>query len=100
MAIIKPFKALRPLTQTAPIVSSVPYDVVNREESKELAEGNPLSFLRVTRSEIEFDNSVSPYSPEIYKKAKENLEKLKKAAPLRMDEKSLLPFYKSPVNRG
>ena len=76
MAIIKPFKALRPLAQTAPIVSSVPYDVVNREESKELAEGNPLSFLRVTRSEIEFDNSVSPYSPEIYKKAKREFREI------------------------
>jgi uncharacterized protein (DUF1015 family) len=98
MAIIKPFRALRPLAQTAPIVSSVPYDVVNREESKELADGNPLSFLRITRSEIEFDNSVSAYSPEIYKKAKENLEKLKKNAPLQMDEKPHFYLYRLIMN--
>ena len=98
MAIIKPFNALRPLPQTAPMVSSVPYDVVNREESKELAEGNPLSFLRITRSEIEFDNSVSPYSPEIYKKAKQNLERLKKAAPLKMDEKPHFYLYRLIMN--
>lgn len=98
MAIIKPFNALRPLAQTAPMVSSVPYDVVNREESKELAEGNPLSFLRITRSEIEFDSDVSPYSPEIYKKAKVNLEKLKKEAPLRMDEKPHFYLYRLIMN--
>jgi uncharacterized protein (DUF1015 family) len=98
MAVIKPFKALRPLARTAPIVSSVPYDVVNREESKELADGNPLSFLRVTRSEIEFDNSVSPYSQEIYKKAKENLDQLKKNAPLNIDEKPHFYLYKLIMN--
>jgi uncharacterized protein (DUF1015 family) len=98
MAIIKPFKALRPLAQTAPMVSSVPYDVVNRDESKELADGNPLSFLRITRSEIEFDNSVSAYSPEIYKKAKANLEKLKKEAPLHMDDKPHFYLYRLIMN--
>jgi uncharacterized protein (DUF1015 family) len=98
MAIIKPFKALRPLAQTAPMVSSVPYDVVNREESKELADGNPLSFLRITRSEIEFDNSVSAYSPEIYKKAKVNLEKLKKEAPLHIDDKPHFYLYRLIMN--
>ena len=98
MAIIKPFKALRPLAQTAPMVSSVPYDVVNREESKELADGNPLSFLRITRSEIEFDPSVSAYSPEIYKKAKVNLEKLRKEAPLRMDDKPHFYLYRLIMN--
>jgi uncharacterized protein (DUF1015 family) len=98
MAIIKPFKALRPLAQTAPMVSSVPYDVVNREESKELADGNPLSFLRITRSEIDFDSDVSAYSPEIYKKAKVNLEKLKKEAPLHMDDKPHFYLYRLIMN--
>jgi uncharacterized protein (DUF1015 family) len=98
MAVIRPFRALRPGVKTAPIVSSVPYDVVNRQEAKDFAEGNPLSFLRITRSEIEFDNSVNPYSPEIYKKAKENIDRLKKQAPLETDEKPHFYLYKLVMN--
>jgi uncharacterized protein (DUF1015 family) len=94
MAVIKPFKALRPEPKSAPVVASVPYDVVDRNEAKEYAKGNPLSFLRVTRSEIEFDDSVNAYSPEIYTKAKENLDKLIKDAPLIMDERPHFYLYK------
>jgi uncharacterized protein (DUF1015 family) len=65
MAVIKPFKALRPAKEVAHLVSSVPYDVVNREEATELAEGNPLSFLRITRAEIELDSEVNAYSKEV-----------------------------------
>lgn len=82
MAIIRPFKALRPTEKNAHLVSSVPYDVVNREEAKELAGENNLSFLKVTRSEIDLDDNVSAYSPEVYQKAKSNLEKLIDEAPL------------------
>jgi uncharacterized protein (DUF1015 family) len=98
MAVIRPFRALRPLTKIAPIVSSIPYDVVNREEAKEFAEGNHLSFLRITRSEIDFDNSVNPYSPEVYAKAKENLDNLRKEAPLQLDEKPHFYLYKLVMN--
>jgi uncharacterized protein (DUF1015 family) len=69
MAVIRPFRAVRPLDKVAHLVASVPYDVVNREEAAELAKGNPLSFLRVTRSEIELDSNVSPYDEKVYKKA-------------------------------
>ena len=69
MAVIRPFRAVRPLDKVAHLVASVPYDVVNREEAAELAKGNPLSFLRVTRSEIELNSSISPYDEEVYKKA-------------------------------
>jgi uncharacterized protein (DUF1015 family) len=98
MAVIRPFRALRPLTKIAPVVSSIPYDVVNREEAKEFAEGNHLSFLRITRSEIDFDNSVNPYSPEVYAKAKENLDNLRKEAPLQLDEKPHFYLYKLVMN--
>jgi len=66
MAVIRPFRAVRPVKEVAHLVASVPYDVVNKEESAELAKGNPISFLRVTRSEIEIDGKVSPYSSEVY----------------------------------
>jgi len=73
MAVIKPFKALRPAKESAHLVASVPYDVVNREEAADLSKGNNLNFLRVTRSEIELENNIDAYSPDVYQKAKENL---------------------------
>lgn len=94
MAVIRPFKALRPNEKVAHLVASVPYDVVNREEAAELAKGNPLSFLRVTRSEIEMPSDIDIYSSEVYKKAKENLERLKQEAPLFIDEEPHIYIYK------
>ncbi len=94
MAVIKAFKALRPLKDSADKVASVPYDVVNTDEAKNLAEGNQLSFLRVTRSEIELKENIDPYSPEVYKKAKENLQRLISQAPLKVDETENFYLYK------
>lgn len=98
MAVIRPFKALRPSKEKAHIVASVPYDVVNRKEAKEQADGNSLNFLRVTRSEIELDDNVNPYSEVVYKKAKENLNRLKKEAPLVTDETPHFYLYKLVMN--
>ncbi|MCL5030792.1 MAG: DUF1015 family protein [Bacteroidetes bacterium] len=94
MAVIKAFKALRPTKDSADKVASVPYDVVNTEEAKQLAEENPLSFLRVTRSEIELKENIDPYSPEVYKKAKENLQRLISQAPLKVDESEHFYLYR------
>ena len=94
MAVIRPFKALRPTKEKAHIVASVPYDVVNRKEAKEQADGNPLNFLRVTRSEIELEDSVSQYSEEVYRKAKNNLDQLTKEAPLINDDKPHFYLYR------
>jgi len=94
MAVIRPFRALRPSKESAHLVATVPYDVVNREEAQKLAEGNDLSFLRVTRSEIELDPSVDPYSKEVYIKAKENLDLLLKRVPFQIDDKPRFYLYK------
>lgn len=94
MAVIKPFKALRPAKQNAEKVASVPYDVVNTDEVKELAEGNPLSFLRVTRSELELNEHTDPYSHEVYLRAKENLDKLINDGVLISDEKEHFYIYR------
>ncbi|MFZ1292152.1 MAG: DUF1015 family protein [Melioribacteraceae bacterium] len=93
MAIIRPFKAIRPAQNVAHLVASVPYDVVNREESANLAAGNELNFLRVTRSEIELPENVSPYDKSVYQKAKENFERLIEQAPLIQDEEENLYVY-------
>ena len=94
MATIKPFKALRPTKEIAPTVASVPYDVVNREEAKALAGANKLSFLHITRSEIDLPDDVSPYAKEVYSKAKENLDALRKSAPLIVDDKPHFYLYR------
>ncbi len=94
MAIVKPFRALRPNKNNAYLVASVPYDVVNREEAKQFAAGNDLSFLHITRAEIDLPDDVNPYAKDVYAKAKENLSKLKSSAPLVIDEKPHYYLYR------
>lgn len=93
MAVIRPFKAIRPSKEVVDKVASVPYDVVNREEAAELVKGNPINFLRTTRSEIELPNSVNPYDKIVYEKARENLKKLYEEAPLIQDKEPRLYVY-------
>jgi uncharacterized protein (DUF1015 family) len=94
MAIIHPFRALRPAPETAAAVSSVPYDVVSTDEARQLASGNPLSFLRVTRSEIDLPPQTDPYAPEVYAKARENFETLKSRAPLVFEDTPSIYLYR------
>ena len=86
MAVIKPFKGVRPVSEIAHLVASVPYDVVNKEEAAVLAKYNPLSFLRISRAEIELESGVDIYSERVYQKAKDNFERLRTEAPLIQDE--------------
>lgn len=73
MVTITPFKALRPEAQLAKAVASRPYDVLNSKEAKVEAQGNPHSFLHITKSEIGLSDAVDIHSQEVYDKAKENL---------------------------
>jgi uncharacterized protein (DUF1015 family) len=74
MSLIKPFKALRPEAQLAKQVASKPYDVLNSKEAKIDAQGNPNSFLHITKSEIDLADDVDIHAQEVYDKAKENLD--------------------------
>ena len=94
MAVIRPFKALRPTKEKSQLVASVPYDVVNREEARQFAEGNPLSYLHITRSEIDLPEVKDVYSKEVYLKAKENLNKIIENAPLYVDAKPHFYLYR------
>jgi uncharacterized protein (DUF1015 family) len=94
MAIIKPFKALRPIEKNASSVASVPYDVVSTEEAKLIAEANQVSFIRVTRSEIDLEINTDPYSPLVYEKAKENLDVLISKVPFNVEEKEHFYLYR------
>ena len=71
---LHPFDAVRPTSELAPQVAAVPYDVVNRDEACELAQGNPYSFLHVGRADIDLPADVDPYDPRIYRKAREALD--------------------------
>src|SRR5687767_8697518 len=94
MATIHPFRALRPAPASAAAVSSVPYDVVTTEEARALARNNPLSFLRVTRSEIDLPPDADPYASRVYQRARENFQKLRDTAPLVMDEAPSVYLYR------
>src|SRR6476646_1752957 len=94
MASIQPFRALRPTPDKAAAVSSVPYDVVTTGEARQLADGNPLSFLHVTRSEIDLPPGTNPYAPEVYEKARSNFAALRDRASLVIDETPALYFYR------
>src|SRR4051812_47021684 len=80
MATLHPFRALRPNAASASRIAAVPYDVVSTEEAAALADGNPLSFLRVSRAEIELPPGSDPYADAVYKKAARNFSELRHEA--------------------
>ena len=94
MAVIRPFRALRPQPERAEAVASVPYDVVNTEEARALAAGKPLSFLHVSRPEIDLPPGTDIYSDAVYRKAVENFEKLIAEAPLEQEAEPSLYLYR------
>jgi uncharacterized protein (DUF1015 family) len=94
VAIIRPFNALRPQAERAAQVAAVPYDVVNTEEARALAAGNPLSFLHVSRPEIDLPEGTPIFSDQVYAKALANFEKLTKECPLESEETPSLYLYR------
>ena len=94
MATIKPFRAIRPGPKRAAEVAAVPYDVVSTEEARALAADNPLSFLRVSRPEIEMPEGVNVYSDEVYAKAAANFDRLIEQAPLIVENEPSFYLYR------
>jgi uncharacterized protein (DUF1015 family) len=93
MASIKPFSSLRPKSELASQVASQPYDVLNSEEARSEANGNPCSFLHVTKSEIDLPGDIDIHSDTVYKKADENLKHLIRDGILFIDEKPCYYIY-------
>jgi uncharacterized protein (DUF1015 family) len=98
MANIKPFKALRPQAQFAKQVASKPYDVLNSNEAKLEAQGNPNSFLHITKSEIDLPENTDLYSNKVYEKAKENLNAFIKREVLFRENKECFYIYRLIMN--
>jgi uncharacterized protein (DUF1015 family) len=99
MAVITPFRALRPTPASAARVAAVPYDVVSVQEAHALASGNPLSFLHVSRAEIDLPAQTDPYSEGVYRKAVENFETLKRQAPLVDEDSPSLYVYRLKMGK-
>src|SRR5688572_8827545 len=98
MAIIKPFKSLRPKKELAERVASRPYDVLNSQEAKKEAAGNDYSFLRITKSEIDLPEGIDTHSQQVYDKAKTNLETFIQNGTLFLEEKPCYYIYQLVMN--
>ena len=94
MSAIYPFAALRPTPKSAAAVAAVPYDVVSSDEARALAAGNPLSFLHVSRPEIDLDGNADPHAPAAYEQAARAFAALKSEAPLVIEETPSFYVYR------
>ena len=93
MATVRPFKGYRPLPEFAAQVAAKPYDVLNSDEARAEAAGNPLSFLHVGKPEIDLPRDVNLYDERVYTKGKENLQKLIADNILKEDPQPCLYLY-------
>jgi len=98
LAIIKPFKALRPKPELVTKVASPPYDVLNREEALQMAKDNPDSFLHIGKSEIDLEANIDSYDKRVYQKARENLDKMVEEKIYIQDKKNKIYIYRQIMN--
>jgi len=94
MATLLPFHGLLPRPELAAKVSAVPYDVVNSQEAAVLAQGNPVSFLHVSRPEIDMKAGIDLHDDRVYAQAKAAFDKLCQEAPLTLDAEAHLYLYR------
>jgi uncharacterized protein (DUF1015 family) len=76
MSLVRPIRGLRPLPERANDIAAPPYDVLSSDEARERAAGKPLSFLHISKAEIDLPADTDPYSPEVYATAARNLRRL------------------------
>ncbi|QIB69883.1 DUF1015 domain-containing protein [Aminipila butyrica] len=98
MAIIRPFKAIRPEKKYADKVVSLPYDVMNRAEAAHMADGNPYSFLHICRSEIDMPEQENPYDHSVYQRAKANIAQNLEDGVFVQEKKPVLYLYKQVMD--
>ncbi len=93
MSILKPFRGFRPKLELAQKVASPPYDVLNSEEAKQEAQGNPYTFLHVNKPEIDLPADVDIHAAEVYEKAKSNFQKMVAQGWLLQEEQPAFYIY-------
>jgi uncharacterized protein (DUF1015 family) len=96
---IKPFAALRPQPGLAAQICELPYDVMSSDEARETAAGNPLSFLHVSKPEIDLPPGTDPCAPEVYAKGAENFQKLIRDGALKQDAQPCFYLYRQIMGR-
>lgn len=94
MAIIRPFKAIRPTKELAERIAALPYDVMNSDEAREMVKDNPYSFLHVDKAEVDLPKEIDAYDDKVYEKAKENLDKMIDSGLYIEDEKTNYYIYR------
>jgi len=99
MATLRPFAALRPKSDLAGRVCELPYDVMSSDEARAVAAGNPLSFLHVSKPEIDLPSGTNLYSPEVYAKGAENFKSLIAQGALRQDAKPCFYLYRQIMGK-
>jgi uncharacterized protein (DUF1015 family) len=98
MAIVKPFKGIRPPKELVEQVESRPYDVLNSEEARAEAGDNEKSLYHIIKPEIDFPEGTSEYDPRVYEKAAENFQKFQDKGWLVQDEKEHYYIYAQTMN--
>ena len=98
MAIFRPFRAVRPAAGYAEQVAQLPYDVMNSEEARVMAEDRPWDFLHVDRAEIDFPKGIDVYSDEVYAKAAENLNFMREKGVLIEETTPCYYIYREIMN--
>jgi uncharacterized protein (DUF1015 family) len=98
MAIVKPFKGIRPPKELVEKVESRPYDVLNSEEARDEAKGNEMSLYHIIKPEIDFPEGTSEYDPRVYEKAAENFKKFQNKGWLKQDAKENYYIYAQTMN--
>ena len=97
MAVIKPFRALRPPKELAKKVSALPYDVMNVAEASAMAAGNPASFLHISRPEIDLSPEIDPHDESVYIRGKVNLDEFIIHGVLTQDQHDCFYVYRQQM---
>ena len=99
MATLKPFAALRPKPELAAKICELPYDVMSSDEAREMAHGNPLNFLHVSKPEIDLPPGTDLYSAAVYAKGAENFQKLISQGALKQDAQPCFYLYRQIMGK-
>ena len=100
MAIVKPFRGLRPPGSIAKDLACLPYDVMNAEEARKMAKGKECSMLHITRSEIDLPANIDSHSDEVYEKSVENFSNWRRKGWLVQDEEPCFYIYAQTMKGG
>lgn len=98
MAVVRPFKGIRPTKELVDKVAALPYDVMNTQEAREMVKGNPYSFLHVDKAQIDLDPSINQYDKVVYETARKTLDKMREEGTYIQDQKPNMYIYRQIMN--